>query len=156
MMKFPLLSLTVLNNDNSAVMACLPITHIFALKIIPRIPLCGFTTLHSATNVAHYDNDLSPDSFSILKTQLRCTRWWVEWTLALASYVHKRFVPETLAVKLKKICLLCYHRDCWSQICTMKTYRNFWIFFVILFQRLIKLVLGFQRILNQGGENCSV
>ena len=102
MMKFPLLSLTVLNNDNSAVMACLPITHIFALKIIPRIPLCGFTTLHSATNVAHYDHDFSLDSFSILKTQLRCTRWWVERTLALASYVHKRFVLETLTVKLKK------------------------------------------------------
>ena len=86
MMKFPLLSLTVLNNDNSAVMACLPITHIFAPKIIPQDA-----------------PDFSSDSFSILKTQLRYTRWWVERTLALASYVHKRFVPETLARTLKNV-----------------------------------------------------
>lgn len=90
MMKFPLLSLTVLNNDNSAVMACLPITYIFAPKIIPQDA-----------------PDFSSDSFSILKTQLRYTRWWVERTLALASYVHKRFVPETLAGTLKK-CVCCF------------------------------------------------
>lgn len=156
MMKFPLLSLTVLNNDNSAVMACLPITHIFAPKIIPQDSPVRLYTLHSATNVAHYGYDFSPDSFSILKTQLRCTRWWVEWTLALASYVHKRFVPETLAGTLKK-CVCCFITEIVGvRFVPWRLTGTFEQFFVILFQRLIELVLGFQRILNQGGENCSI